>query len=59
MAAWSAPLAPDWTRHFDGMANHPNVNDEVAILLEQLLAIHADLDFDGDGICEQISASLI
>ena len=41
------------------VANHPNVNDEVAVLLEQLLSIHADLDFDGDGVCEQISASLI
>ena len=41
------------------VANHPNVNDEVAILLEQLLSIHADLDFDGDGVCEQISASLV
>jgi len=40
------------------VANHPNVNPEVATLLEQLLDIHADLDLDGDGICEQISASL-
>jgi hypothetical protein len=40
------------------VANHQNVNPEVATLLEQLLDIHADLDLDGDGICEQISASL-
>jgi hypothetical protein len=40
------------------VANHPNVNPDVAELLEQLLNIHADLDPDGDGVCEQISASL-
>jgi hypothetical protein len=41
------------------VAHHPNVNPEVALLLAQLLDIHADLDQDGDGICEQISTSLV
>ena len=40
------------------VAQHPNVNPEIATLLESLLDMHADLDLDGDGVCELISTSL-
>ena len=41
------------------VAHHPNVDPEVASLMETLLVQHADLDLDGDGVCELISTSLV